>query len=354
MGTKRQRREFLRNLVGWGLGVWGLAQGGCATRSHPPVTEGSAQPSTPPTTSDAPTASKRAKVVVVRDPKCIRDDGTLHEERLRTMLAQALCELSGERSPEAAWQHYVTPTDVVGLKLNCLAGRGLSTHVELVRALAAGLAAAGVKESNIIAWDRTDRELRQAGFEIRDGGAGFRCFGTDHVGYDPKLVVKGKIGGLLSSILTVHTTALINVPVLKDHGLAGVSGCLKNNFGCIHNPNKYHPNNCDPYIADLNSLPQIRDKQRLIICDATRLQYHGGPGFKPQWAEPYGALLLSTDPVALDTVGAKIIADLRATHNLPSLEEENRPPKHIATAASAAYHLGVAEGEKIEVVERTV
>jgi hypothetical protein len=44
---------------------------------------------------------------------------------------------------------------------------------------------------------------------------------------------------------------------------------LKNMYGVIHNPNKYHPNGCNPYIADLNMLPEIRTRMRLTICDAT-------------------------------------------------------------------------------------
>ena len=57
---------------------------------------------------------------------------------------------------------------------------------------------------------------------------------------------------------------LINLPVLKDHDGAGVTIALKNMYGAIHNPNKYHPNGCDPYVADLNMLPEIRSRMKLI------------------------------------------------------------------------------------------
>ena len=39
--------------------------------------------------------------------------------------------------------------------------------------------------------------------------------------------------------------------VVKDHDLAGVSAGLKNWYGVIHNPNKYHDSCCDPYVADV-------------------------------------------------------------------------------------------------------
>ena len=55
------------------------------------------------------------------------------------------------------------------------------------------------------------------------------------------------------------------MPLLKDHDGAGVSIALKNMYGVIHNPNKYHPNGCNPYVADVNMLPDIRTKMRLAF-----------------------------------------------------------------------------------------
>ena len=89
-------------------------------------------------------------------------------------------------------------------------------------------------------------------------------------------------------ILAEKCTAIINVPVLKDHDLAGVTMAMKNFYGAIHNPNKYHDNNCNPYIAELNTSPIIKDKTRLIVCDALLAQYNGGPAFKPQYTWNYG------------------------------------------------------------------
>jgi uncharacterized protein (DUF362 family) len=293
---------------------------------------------------------------VVRHPRCFAAAGQPDPKALRKMLEGALCELTGAGSTAEAWRTHFQPKDRIGLKLNCLAGRNLSSRPELVEAIAQGLIEAGIPGDQIIAWDRTDRELSDAGYTIRTDGPDWLCFGTDNpiAGYEGELTINGSVGGLLSTILTRHVTLQINVPVLKDHGLAGVSGGMKNNYGCIHNPNKYHDNHCDPYVADLNSLPVLRDRQRLVVCDATTVQYHAGPGYKPKWAEPYGALLVATDPVAIDAVGARIVAKLRAAHNLPTLEEEERPPQHITTAAAEPYRLGMCDEARIEVVEVTV
>jgi uncharacterized protein (DUF362 family) len=134
--------------------------------------------------------------------------------------------------------------------------------------------------------------------------------------------------------------------VLKDHDLAGVSLSLKNFYGAIHNPNKYHDNNCDPYVADLNTHPYIKNKLRLIICDAITLQYHGGPAYKPQWAVDYRSILLSRDPVAIDRIGARLIEEKRKEKGLSSLKESGREPLHIATAAGKG--LGTDNPDEIE------
>lgn len=356
----QQRRHFLRGLAGLGVSLLGLAPAGCQGQDRKLATaSGSTAGPFPPRAGkieEGSSVSLRPKVVVIRHRRCFNSAGQPDPRALREMLEGALCELTGEGVAPSAWRTYFQSQDRIGLKLNCLAGRNLSSRPELVAALAEELVAAGIPGPQILAWDRTDRELREAGYTIRVDGPDWRCFGTDHpgVGYEEELTLHGSIGGLLSTILTRRVTAQINIPVLKDHGLAGVSGGLKNNYGCIHNPNKYHDNHCDPYVADLNSLPVFRDKQRLVICDATTVQYHGGPAYKPQWAEPYGALLVATDAVAVDAVGARIVAQLRAAHNLPTLEDEGRPAQHIATAAAAPYHLGVCDGNAMEVVEVTV
>jgi hypothetical protein len=107
---------------------------------------------------------------------------------------------------------------------------------------------------------------------------------------------------------------------------------MKNFFGAIHNPNKYHENAGNPYVADLYELDMIRRKTRLTICDALDAQYNGGPPFKPQWSWPMDSLLLAVDGVALDRVGWEIIEQKRHEMDKPSLKQEGRHPEYILTA----------------------
>lgn len=273
-------------------------------------------------------------------------------EAARNMVARALMSLTGEESEEESWRALFHPEDVVGIKVNCLAGRGISTSPEIVQAIAEGLKRIGIERNRIIVWDRNDRDLTISGFKPGDEHPLYRCFGTDRVGFDEKLYEKGSVGSLVSRILTAMCTAIINIPVLKDHGIAGVSIALKNYFGAIHNPNKYHPDGGNPYIADLNSMDIIRKKERLIVCDCSRIQYHGGPAYDPRWNTFDGSLLVSRDPVALDSLGLEMIEAIRREKGLPSLEEENRYPRYIATAA--AIGVGKRDHDEVEFMQETI
>ena len=297
--------------------------------------------------------ANKSRVVIVRSKKVLNPGGAVDAGVLSAMVRSALLNLTGTAAPEKAWGSLFSPRDTVGIKVNAIAGRLLSPTPAWVPVLAQGLRAAGVEEKRIILWDRSSRELKEAGFPLNWEQGGVRCFGTDApgVGYDPDLVENGSIGGLLSRILTTLTSAQVNLCLLKDHNLAGLSGSLKNLYGAIHNPNKYHDGHCNPYIADLNALPQIREKFRLVLCDALRVQYHGGPAFKSQWVENYRGILVSLDPVALDFVGWRLLDQIRKAHGLPSLQQEDRAPLYILTAGDATHRLGRCKESDIEVVE---
>jgi uncharacterized protein (DUF362 family) len=143
---------------------------------------------------------------------------------------------------------------------------------------------------------------------------------------------------------------IINLPVLKDHGIAGVTISMKNLFGAIHNPHKYHLNIGDPYIPDVFMLPSIRKKIRLTICDAINAQYEGGPSYMPQWSWSFNGLIGGTDPVALDATGWQLIEKKRAEVGLKSLKEAGREPTYIKTAGDIQHNLGTNHPDRIEII----
>jgi uncharacterized protein (DUF362 family) len=293
----------------------------------------------------------KSTVVIARDEQLRGTGSTVDSQRMLALVDRAMQALCGCEHPADAWRKLVRPGDTVSLKVNTLGGRGISTNVHLVAAICKRLQEAGVKPGDIVVWDRDSEELERAGFRIETGNDRVRCFGTDRVGYEQELSAWGSVGSCLSKILTQYCNVLINVPVLKDHDGAGVTIALKNMYGVIHNPNKYHPNGCNPYVADLNMLPEIRNRMRLTICDATTAMYEGGPGYKPEHSWNANTLLVSTDPVALDYTGWQIIERKRAEKGLKTLKTEERAPGYILTAADDEHKLGNCDPKRISVVE---
>ncbi len=281
-----------------------------------------------------------SRVCIVEDAKLRGSSTSIDSAHMAGLLDHALQSLFEADTPFHAWANVIHPGQSIALKVNTLGGRGLSTNIGLVDAICERLQQAGIRARDIVIFDRDTAEMERAGFRIRIGGEQVQCFGTDRLGYEDDLAAFGEVGSRVSRIVTRRCEVLINIPVLKDHDGAGVSIALKNMYGVIHNPNKYHPNGCNPYIADVNMLPDIRARLRLHICDATTACFDGGPGFKPQFTWQQNALIISKDPVALDQAGWQLIERKRAEKGLQTLVAEGREPRYIATAADAQHRLG--------------
>jgi uncharacterized protein (DUF362 family) len=292
----------------------------------------------------------KARVVIVRSRNIWIGAGGLDTAIVDRMLSRGLALLHGDGETATLFRGQ----DRVGIKINTIGGRALSTRPEVALGLAGQLARIGVPENNLIVWDRTTRELREAGYATAAKTKGVRVLGTDmeEIGYGQDLVSHLGVGSLFSKIQTDLTTASVSLAILKDHGLAGVTAGMKNYFGAIHNPNKYHDAHCDPHVAEVFDAPPVKAKHRLTVLDALVVQYHKGPSYHPRWAGKYGGFVLSLDPVAADTVGWTIIERLRAEAGLPTLLDEDRAPGYIATAGKMG--LGVADPAAIEIIEETL
>jgi len=294
---------------------------------------------------------EKSRLVNARDPQLRGAGASPDSSRLLKMLDRAVQALYATDSPLEAWKKVARPGEVVGLKVNGLAGRGISTSVLLAEIVCARLQEAGIPQKDIILWDWLNADLERSGFRVATHPDHVRCFGNETLGYEDDLATFGSVGSCLARTLTQVCDVVINLPVLKDHGIAGVTMALKNMFGAIHNPNKYHLNVGDPYVADVNMLSSIRQKVRLHVCDATTAQYEGGPSFMPQWTWPCNSLLVSRDPVALDFIGWQMLEQKRKEKGMKSLRDLGRAPGYIATAADANHHLGTNDPSQIEIVE---
>lgn len=265
------------------------------------------------------------------------EKGRINNDRVRAAIGAVLIGATGAETAAGAVRELFSSSDVVGIKLSCLGGRDLSPRPEVVQAFVDRLVEGGVRPEKIILFERSSRELERAGFEVSRGGDGPRCYGIDN-DFDRHPTVSGDIGSCFARLVSETCTALVSFGVVKDHDLAGVSASLKNWYGVIHNPNKYHDNQCDPYVADVVRQAFIRDKLRFTVLDGVKAQCHGGPAHRASGCWSLGRLAASTDPVAADLWAWRVIDAERVRRGLPTLEEAGRPPRFIATAAG--YGLG--------------
>lgn len=320
----------------------GLAAAAAVGRPSLSVSSGLEDPSSP---------DGRGRVVSVSGLSSVNSKAAAPSPAMRRGVDAGLAALTGLAAPDA-WASIFRSHDRVAVKLNCLAGPHLAPRPALVDGIVQGLVAAGVREEAIVLFDRTSRELEQAGYTIRTASGALRCFGTDALrggGYGGEVLEHRSIGSFFTRILTDHATALINVGVCKDHDLAGVSAGGKNLYGLLHNPNRYHANSCSPYVADLLDHPAVKSKLRLTIIDAGTIQCHGGPAYNPAHTVRADRILIARDPVAVDRIAWEMIEAERARRGLPTLAEEGREPVWIAAAAELG--LGTADRGRIDVVE---
>ena len=276
------------------------------------------------------------------------DNKFLDKNQYRRLLETAFSGLAGG----ADFGTYLIerfPKGTVGMKTNCLAAYN-PTLSPLIDALSELITqSTDIDDNHLIIWERTNRELKQAGFKLNASSFGRRYLGTDTsgVGYDDsRFYSAGKVSSMVSSILTGMVDHSINLGVLKHHSIAGMSAGMKNMYGAIHNPNKYHGNNCSPFAADINNLEPIRGKHRLTVVDAVRVQYDKGPGFSPKYMEYYNGLILSEDPVAADSVALMVLDHLRTRNGLPPLATTNQHVKYLE--AGEEIGLGIANINKID------
>lgn len=274
----------------------------------------------------------KTRVVVVRNPLVLGDDLAVKSQALSSMLDEGMTALTGKKDVKECWRQFFTSDDAVGMKINVMM---TPTHKELTYQVVSRLAGIGVEDQKIVIWDRDRAGRGMKGVSSRGTSFGFN---------------KASI----SNVVANETTALINMPGLKSHWLSGVAVSIKNWCGAVTGINvpdegvtfAIHGDSC-ANVGMLNALPPIKNKCRLIVVDALRPLFHGGPQVNPQYLWNYGGLVLGTDPVAVDTVCLKIIQGKRNDYNKEPWPL-SPPPKHI-TVADEKYKLGTSDASKIEV-----
>lgn len=228
------------------------------------------------------------------------------EDAVYTALQKGLNLLGGA-------SRFVKEGEKIVLKPNVLIGsdpaRCVNTHPLVLKAAGRLLQKAGavIFYGDSPAVGSCEFNLRRAGLKKAGDEAGFEVADFDHgreVSHPLALLAK-KIT-LANGVLDAD--GLVSISKLKAHPLTRLTGAVKNQFGCVPGflKGQFHMKMPDPYdfammLVDINTFI----KPRLFIMDAIQ----GMEGNGPRSGKPrqIGALLLSTDPIALDAVACKLV-----------------------------------------------
>ncbi|MFZ4777360.1 MAG: DUF362 domain-containing protein [Terrimicrobiaceae bacterium] len=300
----------------------------------------------------AVTPGTSSKVFLAVDQSALLPGGRINSAVARRMVDSLIMRLTEKPTVAEAWGSLVGKKDIVGIKVAAAGGPVSGTNPQVVDAIVAGLAEAGIPASRIIVWDRNLQDLIAAGYR-RDGSRYQLRWVDPATGYDTKAQVSAPVLGKLiwgdsafggkasarfvdvlgtgdqlssksfySKVLTQEVTKIINVPSLTDSFLTGVNGALANlvlsnldNWRRFTKP----PSFGDPYLAEIYADAMIKDKVVATLMDGLVLQYAGGPFANPGFVLDNFTLYASRDPVAIDATAARLLEEARKPSKLPSL-----------------------------------
>ncbi|HNW56385.1 MAG TPA: DUF362 domain-containing protein [Bacteroidales bacterium] len=316
------------------------------------------------------------QVVLITSSKSVVDDEPVEKEAY-LMIEKAVKELSGQKDIKKAWRTFVSPGEKIGLKVNPVAGKLLSTSHAVTKSVVKQLIESGIDKSDIIIWDRREMELIDTGFtaenypgirimgtECKDSEGSFydkegKLYGEKNIDKDwyywadvedvydsetiPYMINTGKYS-YFTKIVTQELDKIINIPILKNAG-GSITNAMKNlAFGSISNTGRLHKELWNDTCAEVCAFAPLRDKVVLNICDGLRGCFNGGPGANPQFICNYNSILVSTDPVAVDRIGYDIITEKRIAEGI---QKSANPDSLKFLKMASELGLGISEKEKI-------
>jgi uncharacterized protein (DUF362 family) len=308
------------------------------------------------------------------DPETDRVNADL----VKQMISSGMRSLTGEARDADAWARFISPKDVVGIKVNCSGAPRMCSAPEIVGEIAANLVAIGVPAKQIYVYERFDNQLRTVEYAKHlPAGATVVAAETSRgsiQGYDPRTYVETSFFGEedtrsnLVRLVSETLTKIINVPNMKEHRAAGVTGCLKNiaygNFSNVDRSHRFEKTNTLTFIGTLAATEPVRSRVVLNIMDGLRGVWHGGPFMQePRFRFYPKQIMIGTDPVAMDhqlihlieakrkAEGAVSIFD-RAPERIgrqlePNINPFIREPGHVEYASTLG--LGVFDESKTKV-----
>lgn len=371
------RRHLLKSLVAaaGGLGLHQLARGldfeAIAQTLDkfvylPIIFKGESEPLPPPATN--------GRVVHVHDPNATNWDFStgwygdyVNQQAVNTMVEHGLMELTGTNSVQAAWGVIIPdyqPGQTIAIKVNfnnnkeCIdSDNQIDALIEPVNALIATLISFGVAEGDISVIEPSRRMPsrfydRRAYYGVQfldyakygDGCAdGEVSFVDTYVTFNHPNLSPRRLPDAI-----INADYLINMPIMKDHGISGVTLGFKNHYGTIDVVQRAVPDDLHDYINpdstfyDPNYSPLVDIYLNHYIGDKTVLTLGdglygavGGTRFTPrQWSsfnnQAPNSLFFSTDPVAIDCVMMDVLYNEPGYH-----PKQDHADDYLKVAANA-------------------
>ncbi|MDR1129752.1 MAG: hypothetical protein LBK96_02075, partial [Prevotellaceae bacterium] len=162
----------------------------------------------------ATNGSENSRVVLIRNQGLYAGGDTLDAGICEQMIDEAVCRLTGYKTPVEAWASIIKPSDTVGIKTN--QWNGLPTPPEVNETLKARVLTAGVPEERVSVDDR----------------------------------------GVKQNPVFRNATALINTRPMRTHAWSGVGTLIKNYIMFAEKPSDYHEDSCS-VLGSLQELPMV-------------------------------------------------------------------------------------------------
>ncbi len=322
--TSLDRREFL----GAGLGI----------------TAAGLIPSGAPAGKFAAAGSGAGSIVVdVTSPAWLREgkEGpAVRPEVVKAVIHEGLKLLAGKKQADAAMKTFVSPKETVALKFNGLSRDFAGVNQAILSTLTELLQECGIEKKHILVLEGAGCNLKGYG---KPDFTRKKTYTVHKTGRGGKIV---KAETMLTRCVESQADCIIDIPDIKNHGIAGITGALKNlayaGRSVMTNPRIFHGGMCDPAMAEINNLKPLKEKVRLVLAQGFKGVFHGGPGTRrPGFHFRHDGMLFSTDRVATDRVMWEIVNAARKAHR-------KRPIRRVPSLGTAArLGLGTDDIKKI-------
>ncbi len=265
-------------------------------------------------------------------------------------VARALVEAHEE---ETDWEMEPGETGRVALKVYTGSGPGLETPKDLVRALIVLLEERGFRREAIVVFNNDPFLLRRAGYlpplsQRRDdfegvpvrfltgpestdedwfyesslpGRQDFPGLGT----LDFRSATDGDRRSHLPMLLIDEVDFWINLPVVVDHPVLGLSGALLNaSLWNVTNRERFFRSRISgsTAAAEIAAIPELRERLAFTLVSLERFQFIGGPRFNAYYTASRDRVLLGQDLAGLDRVALQEINRERETMGFEPIEDD--------------------------------